>query len=261
MRHIATLIFAALLLFGAAATAKAAVTPENPPTIFGQDDRQIISDPAQTPYSGIAKLYITYKNGTTGEGTGFIFGDNVVATAAHCLYDTRYGRGGEAASITIVPGLGGDGQALPGQTVTAAEKPYHYPLRWKTAADWRYDYGVITVPSKWDGRVERLALADWEALSDQSLCGETLSIAGYDDRSANLYLSSGPVRSARPFDLLYEIDILAGESGAPVLNASGQVVAIQNYGANVGASAQQNPFNSGARMTEKLYRFLASFIQ
>ena len=53
-------------------------------TIFGNDDRYTVTSTSGKNLS-IAKLKITYNDGSVGYGTGFLLSSTKVATAAHCL--------------------------------------------------------------------------------------------------------------------------------------------------------------------------------
>ena len=67
-------------------------------SIFGNDDRKVVSDPTVFPYRTIAKLKIYYPKATSYYvGTGFMYGPRSMATAAHNLYDSS--KGGYATKI------------------------------------------------------------------------------------------------------------------------------------------------------------------
>ena len=69
-------------------------------SIFGNDDRETVSDPTMFPYRTIAKLIIYYPNEASPYvGTGFMYGPRSMATAAHNLYDSS--KGGYARNCYI----------------------------------------------------------------------------------------------------------------------------------------------------------------
>lgn len=223
-------------------------------TIFGTDDRVSIPDTTSAPYNAVCRLVITYQNGAVAYGTGFIYGSNVLATAAHCLYDTSGGRGGQVSSITVYPAAGSSGFPFESRTVDVSNATFHYPQKWEKNRDWKYDFGVIEVDQPWDSRIQPLRLTRSGAAD---LEGKEVTILGYDYRSFDLYRSAGRINDVRDNDLLYRIDIMSGQSGGPIIDASGRVVGIANYGAEEGGLQ----YNSGARITTAVYRYLMSFVK
>ncbi|MCI8622638.1 MAG: hypothetical protein HFG26_03130 [Provencibacterium sp.] len=227
------------------------------PTLFGQDDRQAVEETSLPPYSAVCKLLITYQNGTSGEGTGFIYGENVLATAGHVLYDPSAGRGGTPAAIEIIPGADGENRPFGSYTAVPGENSrFSVPARWRAQQDWRYDYGVLALDQAFPPEAGAFELGHYEDYAGDALQGATLSILGYDAGSLRQLLATGPVEQARRFDLLYQIGILPGQSGAPVVDKDNLVVAIQNYGVSLGSGGRCLPWNSGARLTKTAYCFL-----
>lgn len=224
-------------------------------TVFGEDDRVPVADTTAAPYNAICKLKITYQNGTTGDGTGFLYGPGLLATAGHCLYDTSYGRGGQVASVTVYPGLNAEGAPFGSRELREDNAGFYLPERWKQDRDWRFDYGVIAFFEPFE-EVQPLQLADWETYPDSALAGTEALIAGYDGAMQSPLLAHGMLSLVREDDLLYRLDISHGQSGAPILDLQSRVIGIQNYGANVGFAAGEMPYNSGARMNRTLSEFL-----
>ena len=243
----------------AGSPAKGLSAAADAPTLLGKEARQPVEDSTQLPYSAVCKLLITYQNGTHGEGTGFIYGDNLLATAGHVLYDQSAGRGGTPAEIEIIPGADGEERpfgsymAIPGEN-----SAFHTPSRWKTRQDWQYDYGVIQMEDDFDPEIGLLSLGHYEDYDREALQGATLSIFGYDAGSFHQLAAKGDVQKARAFDLLYRIGIMPGQSGAPVMDAENNVVAIQNYGVSL-ENGRCLPWNSGARLNKTAYCFLSGF--
>ena len=222
-------------------------------TIFGTDDRVRVGDATASPYQAVCRLVITYQNGETGHGTGFLYAPNLVATAAHCLYDTAQQRGGQVKQVEILPAL--DGEQMPYGSVVAdgSNSRLHYPAQWQENMDWRYDYGVIELDEPLNPEIQPLKLA---RPSDRSLYAMKISVVGYGSDETYMTMSSGRVAWAREYDLLYEIDVKHGQSGGPVINQYGYVVGITNYGAEEGLS-----YNSGARLQGEAYAFLNGLLE
>ncbi len=221
-------------------------------TIFGKDDRKPVADPQQSPYNAVCRLKIAYRDGSIGYGTGFIYGKNLLATAAHCLYDAS--RGGRAEQITIYPAASEEMLPFGEYTVDADNSVFHYPKKWSENGEWKYDFGVIEAEEAWDARIQPLKL---ESRSVSQLKGGTFSLVGYDYKSFTQYRSTGKISQVRSNDLLYRLDVLHGESGAPVMDKNGIVVGIANYGAEEGGPN----YNSAARINNAVYRYLTSYLK
>ena len=79
----------------------------SPNIIIGEDESVQVPDIllSTMPYSAIGRVKATYYDGTSATGTGFLFGPNDVATAAHVLYN-KNGSIAETVSFWL-PGTGG----------------------------------------------------------------------------------------------------------------------------------------------------------
>lgn len=233
-----------------------AETPNKPQemqaTIFGKDDREPVANSLQSPYNAVCRLKITYQDGSIGYGTGFIYGKNLLATAAHCLYDTS--RGGKADHITVYPAASEEMLPFGEYTADASNSVFHYPKKWSENGEWKYDFGVIETDEAWDARIQPLKL---ENRSVSQLKSKTFSLVGYDYKSFTQYSSTGKLSRVRSNDLLYRLDVLHGESGAPVMDKNGIVVGIANYGAEEGGPN----YNSAARISSAVYRYLTSYLR
>lgn len=101
-----------------------------------------------------------------------------------------------------------------------------------------------------------LDLGHYEDYPADALEGAQLSILGYDAGSFQPLLAQGTVQEVRRFDLLYQIGILPGQSGAPVVDEEKMVVGIQNYGVSLRGGGRGLLWNSGARLNKTAYCFL-----
>ena len=155
-----------------------------PHTIFGDDESWKATLADGRGYKADAKLFIDYPDSSTPrEGTGFLYGDHAMGTAAHCLYDGRYG--GKATRIKIV---------LPHKTIFADGSKLRYPSQWsagsssQVAGDWKYDYGTITLPA---GTASE---GYFGLYTNGAKVGDTCSVSGYRAGENNARISRGKIR-------------------------------------------------------------------
>lgn len=162
------------------------------------------------PYRAVVLLEITYRNGIPPTScTGFLYSDNVVATAGHCLY-----LGGWAEKVVAIPGN------------NATSKPFGSCLGTEafTVTGWvegpadtkqLYDYGAVKLNC--DIGLE----TGWFGLftTTAPLVGTNITITGYpaDKLPKNsMWTNSGTIAADSQRQLFYSIDTRDGESGAPV---------------------------------------------
>ena len=106
-------------------------------SVYGKDNRTVISNTTSSPYYGIAYLNVTFTNNKTYRGTAFMIPKNVMLTAGHNLYKSGY----KVKSIVAYPGRSGD--YMP-QKVTATK--FYLDTKYTgTQSDW--DYGIIVLNS------------------------------------------------------------------------------------------------------------------
>lgn len=190
----------------------------------------------------IAKLYITFPNGKTYQGTGFLYGNNVLATAGHCVFDPRYG--GEAKSIRVVL----NNTSYWASDWTAAKKWYDSTTS-NMSRNWKYDYGVITLNAT-PGRT--LGFLDYWIASDSQLKGKGINVPGFVAGSTSLNNTSGTLANVRTYDLYFTAGFASGKSGSPIImKDNGMFVGIGNYGAST-----EDGYPSGARITYEVADFL-----
>ena len=86
-------------------TARGKVDISQQGKIFGDDDREIITETSQAPWSSVGFVHAAFDEeadlGTTHGGSGVLIGPRTVVTAAHVVYHPEYGW---ADSISFAPG-------------------------------------------------------------------------------------------------------------------------------------------------------------
>lgn len=215
-------------------------------TIFGADDRKVVSSPGKYPYSAIAYLIVKGRCGCNWTGTGFMIGRYSMMTAAHCVVCTQHGK--TAGSITMYFGH-------------RSSKDYYYKYNGATTywygtnfsnndgtygytsdhMDWDYAYIKLEKPmgdkTGWFGTQARVA---------SELNYDTYEIAGY--REGTLKTAKGGATVYNDYILRYTIDTLPGTSGCPVFDSEYYAV-----GVNV---AQSDSHNYARLFTRELMKEL-----
>jgi V8-like Glu-specific endopeptidase len=214
--------------------------------IIGNDDRIRITNTTSTHWRRVCALRITFPNGAVYRGTGFFIGRRAVATAGHCVYLAS--QGGWARSIEVIPGM--NDSTRPYGTATSSN--LRSVAGWTQQARPECDYGCIVLPENSFGGVN-LGAFGFAALDAATLNAHQAVVAGYpgDKPFAQLWGMSRKFKTVNPSTLVYDIDTMGGQSGAPVYiirNGQRCAVGVHNYGAGSG--------NSATRITPPVYSIL-----
>jgi V8-like Glu-specific endopeptidase len=203
--------------------------------IIGTDDRVRIKNTVKVPWRRYCALRIEFPTGAVYRGTGFFIGDRVLATAGHCVY--LHNQGGWARRIEVIPAC--NGSVRPFRSAFATQ--FKSTVGWtqnKTAA---HDYGAIILPANaFPG--QQLGHFGFKVFDNQTLLATPAVLAGYpgDKPFAELWGMRRKIKAVTAENLIYELDSMGGQSGAPVyIKYAGKryVVGIHNYGAATGNSA------------------------
>ena len=203
--------------------------------IIGTDDRKRIENTMNDPWRRICALRITFPSGQTYRGTGFLIGARAVATAGHCVY--LHNQGGWARKVEVIPGANGTLKYY-GSAVSTTLRSVR---GWVTSKKPESDYGCVVLPAgAFGGR--NLGRFGFRALDSNALLAKTAVLSGYpgDKPFAEMWGMRRRIKIVTAKTLVYEIDTVGGQSGAPVyVRHNGQrcVVGIHNYGNSTGNSA------------------------
>ena len=183
--------------------------------ILGRDNRDIVEDTTDKPYSSICFLDIVYEddddNLRHAYGTGFVNSDNVVVTAAHCLYREDLDKFVEYVRVT--PGRNGDDTPYGRET----SRTLYVPEKFKDDGDERYDYGVIRLNNSIGDECGNLSLTSLDKYVED---GYELLTAGYPspkDYDYQMYECTGDVDSYTSRLIRHDMDTEGGQSGSPIL--------------------------------------------
>ena len=239
--------------------------PGNPPDdelvsareIIGDDDREHVDSEQPNPWHAVALLEITRRDGSPSMGTGWYAAPRLIITAGHCVYerhDPDPAACGWVKSITVTPAVNGD--HVPYQSFNVTD--VRTTEGWVNSGDLRTDYGALLLPEAAAPHPEpyKVQISD-----NQTLFSSEARIAGYptDKPIGTLWEARSPIKSADDFEIFYEIDTKAGESGAPVLQPSDNsmvVTGIHHWGAS-----PNDPLNRGIRLTDDVYQNLKRWKQ
>lgn len=217
--------------------------------IIENDDRSIVNNTRKAPYSSIVYIEAKFKNSDkTYRFSGFLIADNIVVTAAHCLYDE--GKGGWPTSITVKPGKDGELSMPYG---LAKGRVAGVSTQWKETRDNNYDWGAIKTYHSFVGSPGKLSMATTPDNSEFSA-----EISGYPRQfpaGHNMYNqvhATGTAFTYNDYTIAYQIDATNGQSGAPILDSNNIVRAIHSRGGTI--------CNYGARITPNVLYYLNEFV-
>lgn len=216
--------------------------------IIGEDNRQLFQNTTSSVHRRICLLRITYPNGKSFRGTGFFIGRRTLATAGHCVY--MHSQGGWARKIQVSPGA--NGTARPFNSATATS--FRSVRGWVDGKKPEHDYGCIVLPTgAFNGR--DLGFFAFAQCRSPELLAKVSYLKGYPgDKPEELWGMKRQIKSVTAKTLIYDIDTVGGQSGAPVYvrqNGIRYVVGIHNYGNSGG--------NSATRITSDVYARLNSW--
>lgn len=182
--------------------------------------RQAVTNSSVNPYYAICYIKMTFPNGTTGYGSGFLVNNNTVITAGHVLYQSSLG--GWASSVKVYPGKNG------------SSEPYGYKTyskmwvggTWYSSSNPDGDFGVIRLSSS-----SGVPAHFWmQARTDTQLSGLSVTMTGYPQDKQSLtytmWKSFGSIYDVTTYQFYFDAFGTAGVSGSPVYDSLGWVVGI-----------------------------------
>lgn len=211
--------------------------------IIGSDDRQVVEDTTNWPYSAVAYIAIDWpglKDST--RGTAWMISKNVAVTAAHNLYDPS--EGVWAKGVDVHPGK--DGAGIFNEPFGSySSKVIGVSTEWKNDGSIDYDWGIIVLDEDCSNDVGFL---DYFCVDEGSLTNDSITVLGYPSinnvlKKYNQYMSNGRIVHEGAYRFYYDADTSAGTSGGPVFDDNYRVIGIHVY------SHDEDNRNSAVRIT------------
>jgi V8-like Glu-specific endopeptidase len=233
---------------------RAAPAPTGELELIGVDERQRVTNTAEVPFRWICAIDMVYPDPDIPGGelhfppaSGTLISPRHVLTAGHVLYDdvtgsqNRNTRRLQVKRVVVTPGRNVNDAPFGASTSSNVI----YTDGWRDRLDFRFDYGLITLPDALGDRHWPILggpLGYWGSptrgsgtqivpMSRSGLLNQPASISGYPaDQPGGTPLgiqwrASGRVTSTNPHAasqlIYYSVDTCAGHSGSPIWTGTG----------------------------------------
>ena len=229
-------------------------------TVFGPDDRTLVTNTTRAPYKYIGQIVSKYRNNINGKmesrvSTGFLVGKSIILTAAHCVYKEDM----TLISAKFYPAQNGNNN-----------RPYEYictnthvPAEYKKAVanndetnKSKYDYAVVQLSKPAGQDLGFFELGGYNtAYNINNLVNKQCTVVGYPgEKQGKMYRHKGVIKGfySNGYTMYYNIDTTSGQSGSPVIypapNGHYYVVAINR--------AHSDYYNLGRYITKNIYELV-----
>lgn len=221
-------------------------------TVFWPDDRTLVTNTTRYPWSAVARIVTTFRDGYKIGGSGAMVGSKHLLTAAHMVYN--HAHGGWATSVAVSPGQ--NGYSKPFGTV------YSTRLRswtgWTLYGDTSSDMALVTL-NKTIGYS-----TGWFGLKSNAIsAGTGVNTAGYPGDKGGIYMyrAYGPVSYVSDGMAFYKgtLDAYFGQSGSPLWVYNSSTASRYIVGVHA-AQEQDSSYNVGAVLTYAKYNTIVNWV-
>lgn len=214
--------------------------------IIGTDDRVDVSDPSVYPYSAVAYMIVHYPCGHSATGTGFMVGEDVLLTAAHCVVCTEHNQPADDLDFYF-----GYNEADGSYVDHYNQRCYYYygtsfPGGY-THSNMEWDFAVVKLTDEKVG-LKTGYFGYRSGLPASSLYGSAYQLIGYRDGDVKTSWGVASQESDEtPIRLFYhDADTLNGYSGGPIFDDGYYVVGIN-------IAHNDKPANVGHTISNDVY--------
>jgi V8-like Glu-specific endopeptidase len=227
------------------------------------DGRERVFDTSHYPYSAIAALEITARDGSRYLGTGWFVSPHTLITAGHCVFvrNASPSANGWVRSIRVFPGRNGTGPAgAPFGSVVATR--FRSVAGWVSDGNPESDYGAILLEPGSRPNGDEVGVFGIGAFDDAALRAMSLNVAGYPgdkegSEAQTLWFDVKKTVRVSPKQVFYDIDTYGGQSGSAVYITRAEervAVAIHAYGVSGEVTS-----NSGTRINPDVFERIRSW--
>lgn len=211
-------------------------------SILGSDNRVLITNTSTYPYTAIARLTVTYQDGTSKCGTGFMISPNLMATAGHVLINSSFSH-----PKKIVAEFGMYNSSIYYRTTSFSTYIYYGGY---SGYDENTDYGFIVMSSNVGSITGNFGV---RTAADPN---QAIYVAGYPGGNPRLYVGAGNVQAITTELITYNADTEEGQSGGPVYVLyeglpyamamhSGELEGVHNFGRRIDYGLYEWLYNRG----------------
>lgn len=231
------------------------LSPVEPYSIIGDDEREPLDFPDSLPLSAIGKIYITGANGKHYVGTGFLVSDDLVLTAGHCLKNSEMG--GNATGFEFKSGL------YPNGAYRGSANAYrsYIPSQWENGYNSDWDWGLLRLDSPLGSSIGYLNCTT----GPSTPTGRQCEIMGYPEdwvtgqyQGTTQVVGFGTIMASSQYKIFYDADTTGGMSGAPIFISNTPNMSVS--GIHTNGTGLTQPFNSGVRITSAILTVISQKI-
>jgi glutamyl endopeptidase len=241
-------------------------------SVYGQDDRVVVSDTTQAPWSNIAGLKMKFPNGKEFVGSGAAIDSTHIITAAHNVFLKNNGGLADVNSIDVRFEKYGNFKVTKVRILEGWTKEDNWKLtnnQWKPI-DHTNDLALLTLDRPLENFTPYFQL---ETAAPSSLSSLTVNVSGYPDsegiawQKLQMKTASGSIDSISNdnYQLFYNntLDTQGGQSGSPLWYLDGQTNAYKIVGVHVAGDewVNGNFYNSATHINNDKLQLVLNWIQ